>query len=316
MSIFRREKPTRNRRKTSSFSSTVRARTPEELDRRLKQKPARKTRKTTRRRAAQTSRFDSAAPMALGNTRVRDRSERTKIEIDPAIFALGWRYLSLAILLSTLSALVWLHMDDRFYVFSAEMDNVQYINPDDVFMNSGLFGINIFWVDEAGAAERIMMANKGLLTDATVEVVWPGKVLISVVEKTPAMIWKQGERAVWVDDAGVVISEANDSVDLLPIIVDDGSLALDIEDTVPLVAMNTARDLKALRGNIEMLHYDKLNGISYQDGRGWRVYFGIENDIEAKLVRYESFVATEVEPSGVVPSGIKVLDPEAIFIVP
>ncbi len=311
MGIFRRE-PRRKSRQTRTFDSSIRVRTPQELDRRL-QKPARKSRKGKTRKT--TSRFDAAMPMPLSAPRVRQRNERRTIEFDPAIFALGWRYLSLAIFVVALGGLVWLHTDDQFYVYSAEIEGLKYANPDDVFLRSKLYGMNAFWVNETQAEERIMAANLGI-ADVDVDIVWPGKLFITLTEAVPVMVWQSGDRVVWVDEVGTVVSEANGNMDLLPIVVDDGSLSLEIDSKVPLVAMNTAHELKRLRGNIEMLHYDAANGISYQDGRGWRVYFGIENDVTLKLVRYESFVAEQVEPSGSVPSGIKVLDPDAISIVP
>jgi hypothetical protein len=49
--------------------------------------------------------------------------------------------------------------------------------------------------------------------------------------------------------------------------------------------------LRQLRPNIDTLYYRPSSGLSYQDGRGWRVYFGTGTDMQQKLVVYEAIVA-------------------------
>jgi len=59
---------------------------------------------------------------------------------------------------------------------------------------------------------------------------------------------------------------------------------------VPREVLVGARQLQALRPNIEKLYYRPAGGLSYQDGRGWRAYFGAGNDMHQKLVVYETIV--------------------------
>ncbi len=51
-----------------------------------------------------------------------------------------------------------------------------------------------------------------------------------------------------------------------------------------------ALQLRELRANIDRLYYEPGNGLSYQDGRGWRAYFGSGLDMEQKLAVYETVV--------------------------
>jgi hypothetical protein len=81
---------------------------------------------------------------------------------------------------------------------------------------------------------------------------------------------------------------------LLPIAVDDAAGgtgdATGRTGRVPVEAIQGALQLKELRPNIELLHYDKQHGLSYQDGRGWRGYFGVGAGMPQKLAVYESLV--------------------------
>jgi hypothetical protein len=59
---------------------------------------------------------------------------------------------------------------------------------------------------------------------------------------------------------------------------------------VPVEAIEGALQLRELRPNIELLHYDPQHGLSYQDGRGWRGYFGVGTHMAQKLAVYETLV--------------------------
>src|SRR5262249_39259463 len=89
---------------------------------------------------------------------------------------------------------------------------------------------------------------------------------------------------------------------LLPITVDDPNAAYKL---VPPAAVEGALQLQQLRPNIEMLHFDSQHGLSYQDGRGWRGYFGTGDDMVQKLTVYEKLVA-DLLAQGVQPKTISV----------
>jgi hypothetical protein len=59
---------------------------------------------------------------------------------------------------------------------------------------------------------------------------------------------------------------------------------------VPAPVLKGALQLRQLRPNIEKLYYRPPGGLSYQDGRGWRAYFGTGEDMHQKLVVYETLV--------------------------
>jgi hypothetical protein len=49
-----------------------------------------------------------------------------------------------------------------------------------------------------------------------------------------------------------------------------------------------ALQLRELRTNIDELFHRPGPGLSYQDGRGWRVYFGSGTDMDQKLAVYDA----------------------------
>ena len=78
-----------------------------------------------------------------------------------------------------------------------------------------------------------------------------------------------------------------------------GLLVIESEESLRMVndssyidtpIINGALQLKDLRPNIEHLFYRPENGLSYQDGRGWRGHFGTGSDMDQKLVVYETLV--------------------------
>ena len=74
---------------------------------------------------------------------------------------------------------------------------------------------------------------------------------------------------------------------------------------VPREVLEGALQLRELRPNIEQLYYQPSGGLSYQDGRGWRAYFGTGRDMHQKLAVYETVVAKLME-RGIRPQYISV----------
>lgn len=89
---------------------------------------------------------------------------------------------------------------------------------------------------------------------------------------------------------------------------DQGSDAAFVPETV----MQGALQLRELRPNIDQLYYRPSGGLSYQDGRGWRAYFGTGRDMHQKLVVYETVVA-DLLAKGLTPEYISVSNQEKPF---
>jgi hypothetical protein len=59
---------------------------------------------------------------------------------------------------------------------------------------------------------------------------------------------------------------------------------------VPQEVLQGALSLRKLRPSINQLYYQPSDGLSFQDDRGWRVYFGTGIDMNQKLVIYETIL--------------------------
>ena len=171
----------------------------------------------------------------------------------------------------------------------------------EIYAASGIAGQHVFWVDPLDV-QRKVTALPGIAS-AAVRVQWPATVTIVVTERIPVVSWTEGSQKSWVDADGNKFTARTDLPGLLPIAVDDA--AAGAYQTAPVAAVDGALQLQQLRPNIELLHYDSARGLSYQDGRGWRGYFGVGTDMVQKLAVYEKLVS-DLVARGVEPKTISV----------
>lgn len=241
---------------------------------------------------------------------------------------LSTRWLSLAIAGLGVYALYLIGGDDRFYLNYIPVEGAGTIQATAIVDASDLAGHHIFAADPQQAAEQIG-AIPGVVT-TTVTLHWPNEVLIRIREQPPVATWQEGENAYWINENGGLTPARAETVGLLTIISEipakalgspvalnrDGSSADEEEAEsneqkpgdaplqgeeqpeasgaqaafVPLPVLKGALQLRQLRPNIDKLYYRPPGGLSYQDGRGWRAYFGTGEDMQQKLVVYETVV--------------------------
>jgi cell division protein FtsQ len=225
-------------------------------------------------------------------------------------FNVSWRMASFSMVLLLSAMLARLLIDPRMFVDGINLGGASLVPGEEIYAQSGIARQNIFWVDPAVAQKRIESVP-GIAT-ATVTVEWPANVTIVVKERVPVVTWIEGDKKWWADAEGQKFQSRGD-LGLLPITVDDVAAgATGKTGSVPVEAIQAALRLKELRPNIELLHYDGQHGISYQDGRGWRGYFGVGTDMRQKLAVYESLVAN-LTSRGIQPAVISVEDLKAPY---
>lgn len=244
------------------------------------------------------------------------------------------RWISLFLLALSVGALVMIGMDESFYLTTIPVEGVASIPPEEIVNASGLGGAHIFAVNPGDAAEQIA-AIPGVIS-ATVTLHWPNSAHISIGEDTPIAVWEQGSEQYWINSEGQLVPARIDVPGLLHIrsevespaqpsaakLASAGNEVEDVEDEevvesapavyVPPDVLEGALELRRLRPNIEALSYSPSGGLSYQDGRGWRAYFGSGADMGQKLVIYESIVEHLLE-RGVAPVYISVSNQEKPF---
>ncbi len=218
--------------------------------------------------------------------------------IDLSLLA-SWRGVSLALAGMMVAALVWALQSKDLYVGPINLGGASLVPETEIAAASGISGVHIFWVDPA-AAEAAIEQVPGI-KDATVEVAWPAQVSIVVVERVPQVMLVDGSRSWWIDEDGQRYPSRGQLPGLLPIVNETGAEL----EYLPAEAIAGAMQLRDLRPNIEQLSYDFERGLSYQDGRGWRGYFGTGTDMDKKLAVYERLVA-DLQGNGITPRTIDV----------
>ena len=214
---------------------------------------------------------------------------------------LGWRVMrgTLGLVLAVL--LARLMSDPHMYISGINLGGAALVPGQEIYAATGIAGEHIFWVDPADVQKRVA-AVPGIAY-ASVRVEWPATVTILVVERIPVVLWSAGNQKSWADADGNLFEARQDLPNLLPIQVDDAGSAP--YKLAPPAAIAGALQLKQLRPNIELLHYDSAHGLSYQDGRGWRGYFGVGDDMLQKLTVYEKLVS-DLLAQGITPKTISV----------
>lgn len=286
-------------------------------------------------------RLDSASAVPVPRLRVpktakkRRRRNRARARlplnaIKRVVFSSRW--LSLGLLALTIYALTLIGLDPRFYLTTIPVEGVVSIPAAEVVQASSLAGTHIFAADPGEAATKIKEVP-GVIS-ATVTLRWPNEVSVQVREDTPIAVWIEGSSQYWVTRNGRLIPARSESLGLLFIQseqtveevaaetavssseteTEDADVAVAATpganvDFVPQDVLAGALQLRELRPNIDKLYYRPGSGLSYQDGRGWRVYFGTGTDMQQKLVVYEAIVE-ELLAQGLTPVYVSVSNQE------
>jgi len=251
-----------------------------------------------------TRRWNAAAPAMSSN------ALRSFTNVLPH-FEMSWRMASVSLVIVLSAVLFHLLSSPRYFVKSINLSGAQYISGEELYKASGVDNLNIFWLDPVEIQKNIA-AVPGI-KEAVVEVRWPNQVFIAVSENKPVLAWSQAGQTMWVDEDGIVFPARNDTLQgLVPIVVDDATYALTPESRIPTDAIEGALQLKQLRNNIELLHYDAVNGLSYQDGRNWRGYFGTGTNMDTKLKVYETLISNLLSRN-IQPSQVNVVNPDAPY---
>lgn len=223
---------------------------------------------------------------------------------------LGRRFISTLMVVLLTAALVNLLSAPEFFVDSINLAGARFVPGEEIYRAARIDLLHILWVDPEQVARNVE-ALPGIAA-ARVETAWPNVVNIVVLERKPVLLWQQGEQMAWVDVDGHAFPARAEIPGLLRIRVDDAEASAAAVESVPPEAVQGALLLKALRSNIELLHYDAQHGLSYQDGRGWRGYFGVGLDMALKLSVYETLV-DDIWSRGIRPALIDVGNPDAPY---
>jgi len=221
--------------------------------------------------------------------RAHATSWRVKLGSVPAALFGSPRWASFLLLLIVGATLYFVGVESVYFVSDIEVNGTVTLSPQAVVEASGMDGMHIFWLNPVEVAERLVEMPNVMV--ATVEIAWPNRVDIAISERAPILVWDQRGDRFWVDERGRLMQARQQSDELLIIYSQDAE-TLFVGDRLPAEVMEGALQLQRLRPNIDALYFSRENGLSYQDGRNWRAYFGVGTDMNQKLVVYETLVET------------------------
>ncbi|WP_420629932.1 cell division protein FtsQ/DivIB [Candidatus Leptofilum sp.] len=295
------------------------------------------------RKQPKMRRVDSAMPLPRLRVPKKARRRRRRNQVRSRMplttlrqILLSARWISLGLLALSIYALTLIGLDENFYLTSIPVEGVVSVPATEVVQASNLAGSHVFAANPGAAAQQIMDNVPGIIS-AEVTLNWPNQVHINVTEDSPIAIWVEGSNQFWVTRNGRLIPARTESLGLLmiqseveipaaptPVAGEDALVAGEetaVPETisanmrfVPQDVLAGALLLKELRPNIERLYYRPGSGLSYQDGRGWRVYFGSGTDMTQKLVVYETIV-DELLAQGLTPQYVSVSNQEKPYFL-
>ncbi len=258
---------------------------------------------------------------------------------------LSTRWLSLAVLVGCAYALFIIGGDEGFYLNYIPVEGATSLDINHVVAESGLAGRHIFAADPQEAADRLGQMGGVITATVTlhwpndVSIILREKPPLATWQEGDESYWidedgglsparaqtvgllniisevTSDELRVTSDESGAT-SEEEEAAEELTVeeeeATDDALTTNDEQPTtgaqvafVPREVLQGALQLRELRPNIEQLYYQPSGGLSYQDGRGWRAYFGTGGDMHQKLAVYETVVAKLME-RGIRPQYISV----------
>lgn len=229
----------------------------------------------------------------------------------------NWRYASIAIAI-LLSLSIYLAFSlPYFYIPQATVLGNNRITRDEINVVSGVVGQSIFMVQPDEIQKNIEMNFPELLS-VQVNVYLPNHVYITIVERTPVILWQQNEGYTWIDSAGVAFRPRGivDNLILVQAIdtppagnADENNLApymqKELVDAITLLSSVVPAD--------STLTYSSAEGLNWKDSRGWLVSFGTTaNDMPLKIRVYQSLVDTLIAQRKA-PIYINVVHPDGPF---
>lgn len=243
----------------------------------------------------------------------RQRAQRTADASSAGILqgiewrSAGWRLLALVVLAALIGVAVYASSDFGFFVYREQtrIEGARFLQEDDIFDAAGVNTQNIFWIDPADVAKRVVAVNG--VKAARVRCDLPTQVTIEVEELEPVVMWRsttQGQD-LWLDERGEVLPYHGDvnSPDMV-FVVDYGERDLQVGDRIePEGIVESVLRLAAALPGEQVYYYQPDRGLSFThrvSGDQWPVYVGTSDDLARKIqvvqALTEYLVANNVGP--------------------
>ncbi len=308
----RRATGTRPAAKTTSRRPSTTASLLLPVEPRPKPKP-RQARAATGARVKSGSRKRYDMAFTISNTRVRTPG----ITLPHIEFSSRWISAALTIALAVGLYLMW--TSSTFLVTSPELSGNQRLSSNDISTITQMIGQPIFAAFPA-QIETTLRAAYPDLSSVSVRAIFPNRIIINVVERTPVLAWYQNGAMAWIDPSGVAFPARGAADGLINVVANGTPLQVPDENTEAYervyVQPQMVQEFQQLYPHVPAgtpMVYDPQYGIGWQDPNGWQIFFGetMEN-IPVKVQAYQAIV-NMLALKGVQPTLISVAYLDAPF---
>ena len=254
----------------------------------------------------------------------------------------GWRLLSGFLVILIGSMLYFVNTTPQLKVPAPSIMGIKRLNASDVQAVLNLANMPVFMVNP-DQAEAKLAKSFPELTDISVKVLLPAKVVVSVRERQPAIAWTYKSQTDWIDKDGFVFPKRGAAGSLLNIESDQAPPLLKSKD---IQASSNTATASFLFFNIDskpapkttssskqidpailsaltslskqmpkktVLAYTDKDGFGWRDPHGWQVFIGSSLDnLDEKLLVYKGIV-DQLNKDGIQPSLIGVENIDAPY---
>lgn len=220
-----------------------------------------------------------------------------RIELPRIRIPANWRIGAAFFVVLFSAALIYAFKAPYFYVPSATVFGNARIPSEEI---NGILGVSnqIIFSIQPRELERRLRLNYPELTAAQVKIYLPNIVIVSVTERQPALLWRQGDGFAWIDEGGVAFrprGEANlvavQALDAPPAGMQTSN---DPYSPLPFIQKNLVNAALALAPSTPsdaILTYSTADGFGWKDSRGWTVAFGTSaQEMPLRIRVYEALV--------------------------
>lgn len=244
--------------------------------------PPRLRRAKPKRRKTLRRRYDLALPVELG--------AEIRLPAIPIIRP-GPRLASAGLLLVTLWVLSQVLKAPGMITVSASVRGNKMLTPAQVRSIAETAGLPSFMIDPQEVAARLTGHSE--IATAQVGVGWPNRVEIEIEEREPLVAWNDAGRQWWLSRDGVAFLQLGEWPGLVQVTTQEPVLNITQDPLATAIspgALWAATALSAQLPEAESLNYDPIQGLSFDDPRGWKAVFGSDGDMLVKVRLYRTIV--------------------------
>lgn len=170
-----------------------------------------------------------------------------------------------------------------FLIASVEVRGTTLGDPAEVALAANAIGQSIFRIDAGHVAQRV--AALPYVERVTVQTRFPDRVVLSVTERTPALVWQAGGQRLLVDRRGHVIA-VTQSVDF-PAVMSAGDAPKVGDRLEPATVAAALAIHETLDAQLAELWLEPVEGLVARLTNGRSVMLGDPTDMPLKLAIFE-----------------------------